>query len=168
MTTGSPGAGTGPAADGDQAGGVDLARTVASFDRLLRLLRRLTTPEGLSLTAASTLYRLDELGPHRLSELATAEGVTQPGMTQLVSRLERDGLAERQRDPADGRVVLVAITRAGRDLVRDRRQARAEMLSRLLAGLPTGERAAIVTSLEVLDRLAREAAPDSSGQGGGA
>lgn len=28
----------------------------------------------------------------RLSDLAVREGVTQPAMTQLVSRLERDGL----------------------------------------------------------------------------
>ncbi|MET7880124.1 hypothetical protein ABZS52_24740 [Micromonospora profundi] len=48
MTTGSTGTGTdtGPAAGGDRAGGGDLARGVASFDRLLRLFRRLTTPEG--------------------------------------------------------------------------------------------------------------------------
>ena len=83
-------------ANGSSDGDPDLLRTVNSFDRVLRLLRRLTTPDGLSLTAASTLYRLDEFGAHRLSDLAVAEGVTQPGMTQLVSRLQRDGLAERR------------------------------------------------------------------------
>ncbi|MEE6257097.1 MarR family winged helix-turn-helix transcriptional regulator [Plantactinospora sonchi] len=139
---------------GDANAGVDLLQTVTSFDRLLRLLRRLTTPDGLSLTAASTLYLLDEAGAQRISDLAVAEGVTQPGMTQLISRLERDGLAERRGDPADRRVVAVAITQAGRELVARRRQARAERLAGLLADVSPEERAAIVTSLAVLDRLA--------------
>jgi DNA-binding MarR family transcriptional regulator len=141
-------------ANGSSASGPDLLRTVHSFDRVLRLLRRLTTPDGLSLTAASTLYRLDEYGAHRLSDLAVAEEVTQPGMTQLVSRLQRGGLAERKSDPDDGRVVVVEITTAGREVVRLRRQARAEKLAELLADLSTQERAAVVTSLRVLDRLA--------------
>ena len=141
-------------ANGSSDGDPDLLRTVNSFDRVVRLLRRLTTPDGLSLTAASTLYRLDEFGAHRLSDLAVVEGVTQPGMTQLVSRLQRDGLAERKSDPADRRVVVVEITEAGRELVRLRRTARAEKLAELLADLSAQERAAVVTSLHVLDRLA--------------
>ncbi|GAA3757799.1 hypothetical protein GCM10022225_48820 [Plantactinospora mayteni] len=64
-------------------------------------------------------------------------------MTQLITRLERDGLAERRSDPADRRVVVVAITATGRDLVRRRRQARAEKLSALLADVSAEERAAI-------------------------
>lgn len=144
MTERSPGPG----------GDVDLLRTVGSFDRLLRLLRRLTTPDGLSLTAASTLYLLDEAGTQRISDLAVAEGVTQPGMTQLISRLERDGLAHRRSDPTDRRVVAVEITAAGRELVAHRRRARADRLADLLAGVTAEERAAIVTTLGVLDRLA--------------
>ncbi|MGW4461264.1 MarR family winged helix-turn-helix transcriptional regulator [Micromonospora sp. NBC_01796] len=145
--------------NGTSDGETDLLRTVNSFDRVIRLLRRLTTPDGLSLTAASTLYRLDEFGAHRLSDLAVAEGVTQPGMTQLVSRLQRDGLAERGSDPADRRVVVVDITEAGRELVRRRRAIRAEKLAQLLADLSADERAAVVTSLQVLDRLAGRAEP---------
>ncbi|RKR90449.1 DNA-binding MarR family transcriptional regulator [Micromonospora pisi] len=145
-------------ANGSSDSDPDLLRTVTSFDRVLRLLRRLTTPDGLSLTAASTLYRLDEFGAHRLSDLAVAEGVTQPGMTQLVSRLQRDGLAVRGGDPADGRVVVVEITEAGRELVRDRRTTRARMLAELLADLSAPEREAVVTSLRVLDRLAERTA----------
>ena len=136
---------------------VDLQQTVTSFDRLLGLLRRLTTPDGLSLTAASTLYRLSEC-TLRISELAAVERLTQPGMTQLITRLERDGLAERRSDPDDRRAVVVAITPAGRELVRRRREARAQMLSELLSGLSDEERAAIVTSLQVVDRLAERMA----------
>jgi DNA-binding MarR family transcriptional regulator len=129
------------------------AEVAAGFERLFELLRRLTPPDGTSLTAASTLRRLERHGAHRLSDLAVAEGVTQPAMTQLVSRLERDGLVGRGGHPADGRVVVVTITAAGRRAVRRRRDARAERLSALLAGLPAADRAAIAAALPALDRL---------------
>ena len=78
------------------------------------MLRHGNPPNDISLTAASTLRRLEREGPRRLTELAAAEGVTQPAMTQLVTRLEKEGLAARGSDPADGRVVVVSITEAGR------------------------------------------------------
>jgi DNA-binding MarR family transcriptional regulator len=132
---------------------VDDARIAASFERLFVLLRRLTPREGLSLTAASTLGRLERSGPQRLCDLTLPEGVTQPAMTQLVSRLERDGLAVRGSDPGDGRVVVVTITGPGRDAVQRRRAARAQALSELLQALPEPDRAAIAAVLPALDRL---------------
>lgn len=131
-------------------GAVDLASTV---QRLFAALRR-TSPPGLSLTAASTLSTLDATGPLRLTELATREGVTQPAMTQLVTRLERDALAVRRPHPEDGRAVLVEITIAGRDLLRHRRRVRAKVVATLLAELPAQDRAAIEAALPALDRLA--------------
>ncbi len=131
-------------------GALDLASTV---QRLFAALRR-TNPPGLSLTAASTLSTLDAAGPMRLTELATREGVTQPAMTQLVTRLERDALAIRRPHPDDRRVVHVEITAAGRDLLRHRRSVRAEAVRSLLAQLPADDRRAIEAALPALDRLA--------------
>lgn len=133
----------------------DLARLVAGFEGLVRQLHRLTTPDGLSLTAASTLYRLGESGAYRVSDLAVAEGVTQPAMTQLVSRLEREGLVRRGSDPTDGRVVVVEVTDAGRRRVADRSRGRLKNLSDLLDGLSADDRAVIMRALEITDRLAR-------------
>ncbi|MDI1466118.1 MarR family transcriptional regulator [Catellatospora sp. KI3] len=123
------------------------------MQRLFTALRRLNPP-GLSLTAASTLARLDREGPHRLTELATREGVTQPAMTQLVSRLERDGLAARAADPEDGRVVLVEITPAGRELMARRRRIRADHINEILGTLSEDDRRAVDAALPVLNRLA--------------
>ena len=131
----------------------DGSRLAAGFERLFEALRRLTPPDGMSLTTASTLRRLDRHGDHRLSDLAAAEGVTQPAMTQLVSRLERDGLAERRGDPADGRVVVVRITAAGRSAVRRRRANRAGRLAVLITAMPPQDRDAIEAALPALDRL---------------
>ena len=131
----------------------DATRVVAGLERLYDGLRRLVPAEGISLTAASTLRRLDNAGPHRISDLAVAEGVTQPAMTQLVTRLERDALAERAGHPGDGRVVLVQITETGRAALRERREVRAERLAVLLDELTPADRTAILAAMEPLGRL---------------
>ena len=125
----------------------------AGFERFYEVLRRLTPRSELSLTAASTLRRLERSGPHRLCELHVPEGVSQPAMTQLVTRLEREGLATRGSDPDDGRAVVVTITEAGREAVAKRREGRARALSALLEQLPAEDHAAILAALPALERL---------------
>ena len=131
----------------------DDGRIAAAFDDFSEAFRRLTPRGELSLTAASTLRRLERSGPRRLSELSGPEGVTQPAMTQLVTRLEKDGLAVRSGDPADGRVVVVRITDAGRAAIARRREGRARALSEALRRLSPEDQAALVAVLPVLERL---------------
>jgi DNA-binding MarR family transcriptional regulator len=127
----------------------------SGFARLYEGLRRLAPRDGLSLTAASTLRRLDASGPQRLCDLYAPEGVTQPAMTQLVTRLEKDGYAQRSSDPADGRVVVVSITEAGRAAVEHRRAVHAAALSDRLQALSPADRDAIVAALPAMTRLSR-------------
>jgi len=129
------------------------AEVAAGLERLVALIRWLSPP-GLSLTAAATLGTLGRLGPHRLTVLATAEGVTQPAMTQLIGRLSDAGLVERRADPADRRVVHIQITDAGRNLVARRRAARADRLSGLLAALSPADQHALGAALPAISALA--------------
>jgi DNA-binding MarR family transcriptional regulator len=128
------------------------AEVAAGLTRLLVLIRWLSPP-GMSLTTAATLSTLEQSGPIRLTALAAREGVTQPAMTQLVGRLEESGLAIRCADPADGRVVNVQITDAGRELVAQRRVARAERLSALLSRLSQADQDALAAALPAIDAL---------------
>ena len=107
----------------------------------------------LSLTALSTLATLEHGGPKRLTDLAVAEEITQPSMTSLVTQLEQLGLAERRRDRADARVVLVAITRTGRQLIRERRRAGAKALTELIDKLDEQDAAELSAALPALRRL---------------
>jgi DNA-binding MarR family transcriptional regulator len=134
---------------------------VVTFERVIALLRRLAPNDGLSLTAASTLHRLELGGPRRLTELAGLEGVTQPAMTQLVSRLERTGLASRRADPQDRRVVLVEISDKGRDVMQRRRSAKVQRFTELLSALDDHEQAAITAALPALHRLTELVPPTS-------
>jgi DNA-binding MarR family transcriptional regulator len=137
----------------DLSAGLDYVRLHLALERLFGLLRRENQPSGLSLTAASTLRNLELNGPRRLTDLASDESVTQPAMTQLVSRLERDGLAERTTDPTDGRVVLVRVTPAGTALMRRRRAIRAQHLAELLSTLDHDDERLIAAALPALERL---------------
>ncbi|MDJ0343487.1 MarR family transcriptional regulator [Streptomyces sp. H10-C2] len=90
----------------------------------------------------------------RLSELTATEQVSQPAITQLVARLERDGLVERRPDPRDGRAVLVQATPAGRGIVRTRHDDRTTQLARLFEQLTPEERNAVSAALPALMRMA--------------
>ncbi|RLU83649.1 MarR family transcriptional regulator [Streptomyces griseocarneus] len=135
---------------------------VALIDMVTVMLRHLAAREGMSLTTLSTLRRLEQEGPVRLTLLATAEGIAQPSMTQLVQRLERQGLATRLSHPEDGRVCLVAITDTGRELLAERHRATETRIADLLGTLPAENlRAldeALHTALPIVRQVARAAA----------
>jgi len=116
------------------------------------------TGRQLSLTATSTLATLERTGPRRLTDLAVTEGVTQPSMTAVVTQLQDLRFAERRRDPADRRVVLVAITSAGRQHLRAMRRAGASVFRALIDNLTGRERAALSTALPALRQLVKLAA----------
>jgi DNA-binding MarR family transcriptional regulator len=107
----------------------------------------------LSLTAAATLATLERTGPRRLTDLAVNEEIAQPSMTILVNQLVDRGFAERCRDDSDARVVLVAITPAGREHLRDLRRAGAAELTTLIDKLPDDEAAALHRALPALSLL---------------
>jgi len=107
----------------------------------------------LSLTAISTIATLERCGPKPLTLLAASEGITQPSMTALVTQLEARGLAERQRDPADARVALVALTREGVQCQHAARQGFFTRLSSLIEQLGTEEAQVLVAAVPVLQHL---------------
>lgn len=131
--------------------------------------RHLADRDGPGFTAASVLARLDGRPPVRLTALAAAEGVSQPSMTQLVQRLERQGLVARVADAGDRRASLVGITDAGSALFAERRQARRDQLATLLATLPPEDEATLALAMRVavpivrrlLDSAARQRAADT-------
>jgi len=130
------------------------AALAVDLERIVGLFRSLSPPSGLSMTAAATLASIERLGPQRLTLLAAREGVTQPAMTQLISRLEDAGLVRREPSEQDGRVVLVAITDEGRAVLADRRATRGARLAKIINQLSPDHRAALTAALPALDALA--------------
>ncbi|MEU6853420.1 MarR family transcriptional regulator [Actinacidiphila alni] len=142
-------AGTGTGEERPEDGAVGPADAVyALVSTLVRHSRR-----DVSLTSASALATLRRTGPRRITDLAAIEGVTQPSVTALVTSLERAGLVERRSDPADRRVVLVALTDAGLDYLTERRRSGVEVFARLVDRLPADEAAALAAAVPALERL---------------
>ncbi|WP_185702994.1 MarR family winged helix-turn-helix transcriptional regulator [Paenibacillus rhizophilus] len=124
------------------------------FEDLTRIIIRMPSIEKLSFTTLSVLHTLSRKSPMRLTELTANEQVTQSGITQLVTRLERDGLVERRPDPNDGRVVQVHITERGANVIDSRRSERIEQLSKFIEGLTPEDKLAIASAIPALRRLA--------------
>lgn len=134
---------------------------VAALGQLVRYVRQAATVGGgLSTAASSLLSHLGREGPTRLTELARMDGVSQPAMTQMVTRLEREGLVRRVSSTDDRRGVLVEVTDAGVDLVRLRRAELAEALQELTARLDPEEQKAVATALPALARAIKDQASD--------
>ncbi|WP_028608370.1 MarR family winged helix-turn-helix transcriptional regulator [Paenibacillus harenae] len=123
------------------------------FEDLTRIFIRLPSIEKLSFTTLSVLHTLSLKSPMRLTELTVNEQVTQSAITQLVTRLERDGLVERRPDPNDGRVVQVYITALGANVIDSRRLNRITQLSKFSEGLTQEEKRAIASAIPALRRL---------------
>ena len=126
---------------------------IVAVERMVRYVRQSARTGSLSTAASSTLGRLEREGPQRLTELARAEGVSQPNMTQLVTRLERADLARRTADASDGRGVLVAVTTTGLEVLARRRAERAGALQQLMEDMTGPERQATTTALLALARV---------------
>src|SRR5690242_11522554 len=110
------------------------------------------TTTGLSRTEVGVLAALARR-PHRITELAATEGITQPAVTQLVNRLEQRGYVERRTDERDGRVVVVVLADAGQAaLDRVRAEYRA-LLHEEIATLDDTEVETLAAAVDILDRL---------------
>ncbi len=76
-------------------------------------LRQALGVAGLSPRHGATLLRLARAGATSQQALIDALAVDASALVAILNDLERDGLAERRRDPADRRRHIVEITPAG-------------------------------------------------------
>ncbi len=114
----------------DGAGaGVDLTFSLLGAAQAVEArIESALSPLGLSLPKLTVLGILvSSNSPLTLGELANKLACVRSNVTQLVDRLESDGLVRREADPADRRSVRAVITDAGRD----RERAGSQALSRV-------------------------------------
>jgi DNA-binding MarR family transcriptional regulator len=117
---------------------------------------------GTSLTSRNVLAALAREGPSRHTALATETGIAQPAMTQLIGRMEREGLVVRLMDPEDGRATLVAITNVGRALRAEQRQSVHERMAQLLDRLSAEDQATLALAMRVATPLLRQLTRDAA------
>ena len=88
--------------------------------------------------------------PLSVSEIADAIGVDQPRASRLVQQGVELGVVRREADPDDARRTQVALTDAGRQLVRGFRGERREAIDAALADFTEAERAELARLLTKL------------------
>lgn len=118
-----------------------------------RLRQAASTEAEGSPTRTAALATIERDGPLTPSALAQTEGIQRPTATRVLAHLEQDGLIARSTDPADGRVSYVAITPAGRALLKRIRSRKNAYLSRQLRQLEPSELATLEEAAAILERL---------------
>ena len=88
-------------------------------ERLQAQTQILLEDAGISLPTSHfpVLAALERLGPLSVGELTEAMGVSQPGVTRLVDKLESEGLVQSRQLAGDRRVRTIALTKSGQKLV---------------------------------------------------
>jgi DNA-binding MarR family transcriptional regulator len=125
-------------------------RALRRFLVLGQAMRRDAETLPVSVAQSAVLSRLRG-GPQTVGELAAAEGVRAPSMTQIINRMEEAGWVVRPQGPVRGR--MVQITEAGREVAAAVRQERTARLARRFEGLSADDQAALEAVLPVLDRI---------------
>ncbi|MBV9451186.1 MAG: winged helix-turn-helix transcriptional regulator [Streptosporangiaceae bacterium] len=104
----------------------------------------------------AVLEHLALAGPLTIGEAAAHMHRAQSVVSEIVTHLERDGLLERESDPADRRRTLIWLTEDGHEaLRRDRDVLGVDLLARAMARLPRGQADALNDAMRALIDCAR-------------
>lgn len=88
----------------------EFVREVRRFNGLgASFFRAVAGQTGMNVTDLQVIDILDVTGPTTAGRLAELTGLTTGAITQMLDRLEKDGFVRRERDPADGRRVIVRL-----------------------------------------------------------
>lgn len=136
----------------------DIAESVrAAFVELLGADRRLRgrdrlVKDGLTHSQIRALFRLGaEGGEATAGELAKQADLSPASMTAMLDHLEEGGVITRRRSAQDRRVVVVALTEHGHELVAAKRAAWDAYMREMLAEFSEGD---LEAACRVMRRLA--------------
>ena len=129
------------------------SRMRRAIGRLNRSLRQTRAGAQLSPSQYEVLATIVGRGPLRHADLALIEGLNPTMLSRIIGKLEASGLATRLADSGDGRVVHVAATKKGRDLVTRIRDERSDALKVALEVLSDDEQQRLMAALPVLESL---------------
>lgn len=115
-----------------------------------QLLWQKASDLDLTYAQSQVLFRLAEHPDSHMGDVAKAFGVTLPAVTHIVDRLEEKGLVARRDYPADRRVYVLDLTRAGKTLVDELEAIRLRGMERVLDRMSAADRRQVLTGLEAL------------------
>lgn len=135
--------------------------------RLKRLGERLQSQTQVLLEAVGTavpashfpiLAALDRVGALNVGDLTEAVGVSQPGVTRMLDKLEADGLVRSAQSAGDRRVRTIELSKAGRQLIARSKRVAWPLIEAAVAEACAGGARSLLTALAALEE-ALAAAP---------
>lgn len=131
------------------------ARLRRAVTRLSRKLRN-SSLSDVTPAQVSMLASIDKLGSPSLGDLAAAEQIQPPSVTQAVKTLERDGLIVTFADESDRRCTRVRLSPAGKREITAIRQRKTEFLERKLLSLSFDDQRRAEDLVALLELLLEE------------
>lgn len=120
------------------------------FKRWIKQAERNLSSIGLTVAELRALIVLSNVGPSSMVTLSAEQGMTAPGMTLVVDKLENAGLARRVRSDADRRTINVAITGKGGETLRRALRLEDKFIEKTLRGITPEE---LDSFLTILNRI---------------
>jgi DNA-binding MarR family transcriptional regulator len=123
-------------------------------ERLQAQTQVLLEHEGVDLPASHfpVLAALERLGAMNVGELTEAVGISQPGVTRLLDKLQAEGLVRSTQLAEDRRVRTIALTKLGRQLIAQSKRAAWPMIEASVAeACATGPAQSLLAALAALE-----------------
>ena len=116
--------------------------------------------ETITIPQFRTLVILSNHGPMNLATLAGLLDVQPSATGRMVDRLVGAGLIDRQTNPTSRRELLAALTKRGREVVRQVTAHRRAEIARIVEAMPPLERRGLVRALTAFTAAGGEPAAD--------
>jgi DNA-binding MarR family transcriptional regulator len=130
---------------------------LAALRRIVRAVdlrsRALIQGHRISGPQLVTLREVARMGPVPVSALARAVNLSQPTVTGILNRLERAGLARRERGARDRRQVLCTVTTRGAGVLAEAPSLLQDRFRRELSRLEEWERSQMLATLQRIASL---------------
>jgi DNA-binding MarR family transcriptional regulator len=136
----------------------ELAREIRQFHGLsASFYRAAAARAGMTVSDLQVLDLLESAGPSTAGQLADLTGLTTGAITGMINRLEEAGHVRRERDPSDGRRVIVQLAPGGTGgpAAGARLAALGRAWDDLALGLDAAETSVILAFLQRCNALAR-------------
>ena len=121
---------------------------------LLRLQEGRVRPFGFGMSQMPVLHALQDGAALSQKELAQFARVEQPTMAEMLARMERDGVVQREPNPKDGRGSLTSLTRRSLLRLPEAKAALIEGEQEAMAGFTPEEKTLLLSLLRrVVDNI---------------
>lgn len=125
-------------------------RLARVYHKVDRATAQLLKPWGLTVAQFDVLVQVGAAEGLTQQDLAHKLLVTKGNVTQVLDRLEKDGLVERRQR---GRANLLYLTTRGRSLHDEVRPMQEKMIGATFGGLPPYEQTHLLTALRRMDHM---------------